>query len=291
MLKQIIEKKLQELNKEYKQTGDSFFLTTCLNPNHNDKKPSFSINTETGKAFCFTCGYSLNKEYWLNGIVEDEEEIERQIKLNKLKSKISKPINKSKHTIVLPPKSSDIADNFRGISNELWERLDCYICNTGKYKNRIVMPIKYDDKVLAFETRALNDNTQPKYLHSKGFDVKSMVYPYNLLKSSQKPYIVLVEGILDAISGWEINIPTISNFGVAKNVNMEKINTLLQLGIDTIYIALDKDEAGSKGSIDLLNSLYSSYFEVKLGVTLPDLKEFYKSNAKDLNDFITANRS
>jgi len=289
MLKQIIEKKLQELNKEYKQTGDSFFLTTCLNPNHNDKKPSFSINIETGKAFCFTCGYSLDKEYWLNGVVENEEEIERQIKLNRLKNKIAKPENKSNHKIILPPKSSDIVDNFRGISNELWKKLDCYICNIGKYKNRIVMPIKYNEEVKAFETRALNDSTQPKYLHSKGFDAKSIVYPYNLLKGSQKPYIVLVEGILDAISGWEINIPTIANFGVAKNVNMNKINTLLQLGIDTIYVALDKDEAGSKGSVELLSSLYSEYFEVKSGITLPDLKEYYKSNSKDLNDFINRN--
>jgi len=289
MLKQIIEKKLQELNKEYKQTGDSFFLTTCLNPNHNDKKPSFSINIETGKAFCFTCGYSLDKEYWLNGIIENEEEIERQIKLNRLKNKIAKPENKANHKIILPPKSSDIVDNFRGISNDLWKKLDCYVCNIGKYRNRIVMPIKYNEEVKAFETRALNDSTQPKYLHSKGFDAKSIVYPYNLLKGSQKPYVVLVEGILDAISGWEINIPTIANFGVAKNVNMNKINTLLQLGIDTIYVALDKDEAGSKGNIELLNSLYSEYFEVKLGVTLPNLKEYYKSNSKDLNDFINRN--
>ena len=291
MLKQIIENKLIGLNKEYKQTGDSFFLTTCLNPNHNDKKPSFSINIETGKAFCFTCGYSLDKEYWLNGIIEDEEEIERQIKLKKLKSKIVKSEDKPNHTIILPPKSADVTDNFRGISNELWGRLDCYICNIGKYKDRIVMPIKYDDEVKAFETRALSDNIQPKYLHSKGFDVKSMVYPYNLLKSSQKAYIVLVEGILDAISGWELDIPTISNFGVAKNVNMEKINTLLKLGIDTIYIALDRDEAGSKGSIDLLDSLYSNYFEVKLGTALPELREFYKSSMKDLNDFIITNKS
>lgn len=285
MLKEIIENKLQQLNKFFKQTGDNFLLTTCLNPNHNDKKPSFSINTETGHSFCFTCGYKVDKEYWLNGVVEDEEEIERQIKLNQLKSKIKKE-EKTKHKIILPPKNDVITNNFRGVSNELWNKLDCYICKVGKYSNRIVMPIKYLAEVKAFETRAIDPNTQPKYLHSKGLDVKSLVYPYNLLYNSSYNYIVIVEGILDAISGWELGLPCIPNFGVAVNVNMEKINTLISLGIETIYIALDKDEAGKRATDNLLNSLYKDYFDVKKGESLDALKLFYNSPVKDLNDYL-----
>ncbi len=285
MLKSIIENKLQKLNKLYKQTGDEWFLTTCFSPQHNDTKPSFHINFNTGYGSCFACGFKVNKDYWLNGIIEDEEEMERQIRLNKLKEKIEKEKTK-KHQIVLPPKSGNITNNFRGISNELWKELDCYICEVGKYKNRIVMPIKYLNKIKAFETRALNDNMQPKYLHSKGLDVKSLIYPYNLLYRSNFSYVILVEGIIDAISGWELGLPCISNFGVAQNVNMTKIKDLLSLGIETIYIALDKDKAGAEASVKLLNSLYKNYFDVKLGIELKELQAFYKSQAKDLNDYL-----
>ena len=286
MLRQIIEKKLQELGKKYKQTGDEWFLTTCLNPNHNDSKPSFHINFNSGFGKCFSCGYEVNKDYWLNGIVENEYEIKRNVILNNIKKKLKKE-EKETHQVILPPHNEDITFNYRGISKELWNKLDCYICRVGKYKNRIVIPIKYNNEVKAFETRALNDNMQPKYLHSKGFDVKSLIYPDNLLKENNKNYIILVEGIMDAISGWELNIPTIANFGVADNVNQEKIKKLIELGIDKIYITFDKDKAGAKGNIKMLkHSYYNKFFKVKLGIELKELQGFYKSNYKDLNDYL-----
>jgi len=296
-LEKIIVNKLKQMNKPIKQTGKDFIMTTCLNPQHNEKNPSFSINIKSGRAKCFACGFTINKNYWFDNV--NEEEIDRQIIYQTLKEKLNQVdeyIN-DLDEIILPPKNLSIdilldeSNKYRGIKKETFEKLNVYITTRGKYQNRLIFPIQYDGKNLAFETKSLeqelnlNNNFKGKYVHSKGFDSKTLIYPYNLLKQMNKNYIVLVEGIFDAITGYELGIPTIANWGVALNFNNKKIATLYELGIDTIYLAFDKDQAGIKATNDYLKSYLSNYFDIKLGIELDELKDFYRSNYKDLNDF------
>jgi len=284
-MKNLIIKKLKEMNKPIEQTGDIWFRTTCLNPKHKDTKPSFHINLVTGIGACWSCGYKVTKDFWIKGIIEDNEEIERELKINELERKFLQKEEPQKETkIILPPHSEEVPYNYRGIT--LWKEVGAYICRKGKYKDRLIMPIYYDDKVKAFETRALFD-TPNKYMHSKGFSSKELIYPYNLLKESGSNYVVLVEGILDALSGWELGIPTITNWGVANNFNTNKIKELLKLGIDTIYLAFDKDQAGILAQEKILkDKLLNKYFEVKRGIELQKLEVFYTTPCKDLNEFL-----
>jgi DNA primase len=283
MLQKIIIGKLNRLGINYKITGDNFLLISCLNPNHPDKKNSMFVNTVTGYAKCFTCNYHLDKNFWLEGIIDvDIEELERQALYNKLKSRKKKEITKNVE-IILPPKSEEFTDSYRGLSNEILKKLDIYICRQGKYKDRVILPIKYENEIKAFETRALTDDIQPKYLHSKGMSSKELIYPYNLINKS---YVVLVEGIFDAIAMNDYGICSITNFGVAFNFNQSKINKLIELGVETIYISLDKDKAGLVAEQEFLQNEYlKEYFEVKSARTLPELENYYSSNFKDFNDY------
>jgi len=289
MLQQIIENKLQQLHKPFKYTGKEFIMTTCLSPTHNEKHPSFSINVETGKGFCFACGYKVTKDFWITD--EVDEEVERSIFYQRLKNKlITAEMTNGKYNIkddvILPPKHSDISflckDNkYRGIPLDVYNKLEVYYCNVSKYKNRIVFPIKENERVVAFTTRTLENNSKVKYIHSKGFNSKEIIYPYKFNKN----FVVLVEGVFDAITLYHLNIPVICNWGVALNYNQNKIAKLLKNSVDTIYIALDNDQAGIKATKQFLESDLNEYFEVKEGKQLYELKDFYKSKYKDINEW------
>ena len=61
---------------------------------------------------------------------------------------------------------------------------------------------------------------------------------------------------------------------------------MLELGVEKIYLAFDKDVAGTTAMNEFLKSDLNDYFEVKLGVELDELKDFYKSPYKDLNEYL-----
>jgi len=296
MLRDVIEKKLQQLNKTYKQTGEGFFLSQCLNPTHKDSHPSFSINYNTGTGFCFTCGYKVDKNFWLNGeITINQSELERELLYQKLKTKLQNAeLTEAEYIIeteiILPPKHSDISflcknNKYRGISLDTYNQFDIYYCKKGKYKERIIFPITKNNEPIAFTTRALYD-TKTKYIHSKGFQSKNVIYPYDILDKSATNYVIIVEGVFDVLSAYELNIPAICNWGVALNFDENKVTELIKLGIETLYIVLDKDVAGVKATEQFKNSFLSEYFDIKFGFELDELKDYYQSDCKDLNEYL-----
>jgi hypothetical protein len=72
-LADIITAKLEVMKLKWKRTGDEYITSECLNPAHNDKNPSFAINTTTGGGKCFSCKFPVNVEFWLGGILDEEQ--------------------------------------------------------------------------------------------------------------------------------------------------------------------------------------------------------------------------
>ena len=287
-LEQFIIPKLKSLNKKFIKSGSNFLLCQCLNPKHKDNKPSFSINLESGKGFCFACGFKIDKSFWVSKNNFDLEEIERQEFLNSLKNKLEKKeVNdKVKKEIILPPKSGNVRNKYRGISKRLYNELGVYVTKVGKFKGSIIFPITQNRHILGFESNFLNKE-KSKYKHSFGFEAKEFIFGYDYLKKLNKNYIVFTEGIYDAISMLQAGIPATPNWGVADNFSFKKIKSLIELGIEIIYISLDKDEKGRLGEKNILkNELLKENFKVKSGRMLRDLKDYYKSPFKDFNDYL-----
>jgi len=286
----LIELKLKALGKPIIHSGQGFIMTTCLNPNHKDAHPSFSINTETGNGKCFgACGYYVNDKYWINDEMSEEEidDLLRRNKYNQLKSKFAQEEEEAP-MIFMPPKDDDVADNWRGLTRDTLDTLEIYKCETGHYDGRIIFPMrnKYGN-VGAFNTRAFKDGVEPKYKYSKGIKVNELIYPpLNTYKVGDINYIVVVEGIMDAISMWQDGIPAMLNFGVNYTMSAKKIGELLSAGVETIYLGLDNDEAGLKGIKRYLESDLADFFTIKLAVELPELKGFYASGCKDYSEFL-----
>jgi len=280
--------KLQVLNKTYKTTGEHYLLSQCLNPTHDDKQPSFSINTETGACKCYSCGYSVSPSFWVEGKLNEEEleELERRSKYLKLKEKLKRE-EVGLTEIGLPVKDQEVLDGYRGLSKDTLERFKMYQCFTGLYKDRVIFPFYEKGKVMGFTSRA-NFECNTKYLHNKGFSPKELLYPIDVLKESKSNYVVLVEGVIDCINLWEVGISSVCNFGVAFNFSNNTIAKLLSCGVERIYVMFDNDVAGIKATADFISHKeLLEHFEVLDAKELPSLKEFFESDCKDFNEFYT----
>lgn len=288
MLKEIILGKLEESKFPIKSTGKNFIITSCLNPNHNDKHPSFSVNLETGYGVCFSCGYKVNKKYWLYGL-EDEEEIDlimRSALYANLEKYYESPENKER-TVLFPPKSDkEIESPWRGLTKETLQAQGIYYCDYGHFEDRVIFPMRDNSgQLVAFNSRALHEPKEDmqKYKYSKGIPVNTLLYP-SVPHGTKE--LVLCEGIMDALSMVQDGIPAVFNFGINYTFSSEKIATLLKIGVETIYIAFDNDEAGLRGMTNYLDSNLSDYFNVKPGKLCRALVPFYMSDCKDYNEFI-----
>jgi len=245
---------LKNNNLKYKKSGDNFILAQCMNPNHTDSNPSMGINTQTGFGKCFSCGFSVNPNTW--GC-----EVDIDSKYQRLLDMLKKEEAKA-HT-ALPKNDGEVPLEFmRHIPKEMYEALNIYMCYNGFYSNRIIFPFLSADNVSkGFSTRAIDTNEAKKrkmgkYIHSKGFKPSDVGYPLDVLLSTNNIYrdklqdslgrhksAILVEGVYDAILLCSLGIPAVSNFGVGTNHLDESL--LLSLGINILYILMDKDEAGN----------------------------------------------
>ena len=186
--------------------------------------------------------------------------------------------------VYLPPNDGIMESGWRGIHKGTLEELDIYVCHTGSYENRVIFPMRNSHgNVAAFNTRALDDRPN-KYKYSRGIKVNELLYP------TPKPtsYLILVEGIIDAISMVQDGLPAVFNFGVNETFGPKKIQQLLELGVETIYVAFDNDEAGNKGLERYLESGLDQYFEILKGERCPELKDFYASGSHDYNDYLVS---
>jgi DNA primase len=288
MISNLITNKLKAMNLSFTPSGVDYILTSCLNPAHNDKHPSFGINLTTGIGKCFSCGFKVDIDFWTGGELSEEvvEECKRSAHYSELLDTLRVEDEVSTAISVMPPpdKSKDVS-TWRGLEGDLLKSLGVYHCTKGRYADRLIFPMyNFEGGVVAFNSRTLID-AKPKYLYSKGIKPKELVYPPITLR---KGYIVLVEGIVDAISLVQDGIPAMYNFGIANTMSNKKIAHLLKSGVETIYIMFDKDEAGAKGALTYLtNEGLKEFFEVKLAAELPELRKFLQSEFKDYNEYIT----
>ena len=278
-MSKIIFNKLDAMNKTYKKSGDNFIVSQCLNPNHTDEHPSFSINLETGVGFCFTCGFKVGYNYWTNGEVDDE--FIRDLEYNSLlKNLEAKKENKSSK-IFLPPFGKELQEGWRSLTKETIDKYGLYICINGLYKNRVIFPMYYNEQLKGFTSRTLV-NATPKYLYAKGMDLKSLIYP----NFDYAEELVIVEGVMDALSLIQDGIPAIMNFGLAVNFNEFKINELLKKGVSKLWLMFDNDKYGKEANKKFKQSFLNKYFEIDYAFNNPKLKDFYKSGCKDYNEYI-----
>lgn len=291
-IKDLIIHKVRSLGQDFTISGGEL-KTLCLNPEHNDSNPSFFINLKDGKNHCFSCGYKLHPSKLIGDLAGDYgesevnvEELLRGAQYNYL-DEILKPKDSGEYSFTLPPKAYDIDKDWRGVSKELLQDLGVYYCDTGRFAGRLVFPIYKGDKLQGFDARIVNPKIVPellqdvKWLRPKGMEVQKLCYPFEYLKGMDCSHLVICEGVADCISYLELGVPAIPSFGVSPP-DPERITALLELGVSTVGLAYDNDEAGRNASLKVYKH-YVKWFKVQ---NHPTTYKVFKAGVKDCNDYL-----
>lgn len=234
----------------------------CLCPFHkNTDSPAFYINKQTGLWICFnpSCEKrgsirdlmtffgdykpivkdhsiedieALLSSYQMDSIEEDWDEI-----LDSIKVRFPENLEKVSYLIN------------RGLSEQT---LSYFEVGFSSKKKRIVIPARDDSsKLVGFIGRAIDPDAQPKYLYSKGFPRKSVLF--NLNRAKKFDSVVIVEGSVDAMKVHQAGFANVvATLGAA--VTEEHIS-LIRRNFDTIIIFADNDDAGRSMQDKLVQGL------------------------------------
>lgn len=238
---------LQKNNISCTSSGQDW-VTYCLNPDHDDKNPSFRIDKTSGIAHCFSCGFKTNIFKYF-GITSTPH----SVKIAKLKKKLQ-DLNLSLNGVDFPERQVPITKPFRGISTATLKHFEAFCTTTGeeKLQDRIWFPIKdLRNKIQVYVGRHMMSNGNPRYLNYPT-GVRLPIYPE--IFDDRPKSVVLVEGIFDMLNLYDKGLTNVCcTFGTTTLLNdtQLKLLSLKTQGIDRIYLMYDGDEAGQNAMKEL----------------------------------------
>lgn len=287
----------------------------CGDSKKNLKKRRFHLKYISDDSIvfnCFNCGASgsfIDLYAYINGM--DSRQAWKKLRsnsLDKLKSSILKSEKKKENKEVINSEFSDIladcislSDKVDGIiktryysilesfydSRKIDRNNILYIAYRGPWKNRIIIPI-YDGKsMIYFQGRAITNNILPKYKNPIS-EKSNIIYNKNNFKKDK--YIVITEGILDALS-----IKDQSTVCLGASISDDFLKKIFEYTDRGVIIALDNDNTGIKSTKGIMeNSVYKNqlkYFimprEYKHIKDLNELK--VRENIEDIYEFVVKN--
>ena len=238
LLEKVLGKSYQLKNGEH-----SFFCPKC---SHHKRK--LQINTETQRFHCWVCNFGGHKiSQLLRKVGAPKSLIKEALQLVGDYVSYDKDKTEKKHDISLPKeyqplyiKSNDpIYKNAihylrkRNISIKDVLRYSIGYCSSGVYANRIIVPsYDKDGRLNYFVARDIFPNSSMKY---KNPPASKDVIGFELFVNWNED-IVLVEGVMDAISVRKNVIPLLGKFP-----SKSLVKKLVEKKVKTIYIALDED--------------------------------------------------
>jgi len=299
-LKDIIKSKLDSLGVKYVDSGPEWLLSQCLNPKHTDVKPSMFLH-ESGNGRCTSCGFTVHQSFF----VSDDDNV-KELFANRTFSDVISLLDKQyeevtpENVAVLPPKLVDVVKDYRGLSADLLNKCGAYVCNIGRFENRIIFPfVNSYGKLVGYTGRLISsDSDAPKYLHSTGIRTNTSILYGKLIKDLSLPTIdglVLVEGNLDALALIQQGIPATPLLGF-KQPTPSFVAEAVELGYDNFVLALDNDDAGHKHmyhknkeekDVSLLKA-WNKQYPTTLGFysNYPQVRLLYKSKCKDHHELM-----
>lgn len=226
---------------DYRIKKDELYIK-CLNPDHEDTRPSLSINIGRYKGIfnCWSCQFNGDLPYLVSFVkkvsydkavsiladlagIQTKNLDENQILDLALTTKrnLQKIIPKVEtkallHEIDLPrncvsAKGHPALEAYK-IPDKYADLLGIKFCTKGYYENRLIFPIYFEAKLVSFLARwngKLPEGVD-KALYPKDAPTGRIVYNYDRVKSSE---IVLVEGIKDSIRVEDAGYSSIACFG------------------------------------------------------------------------------
>jgi DNA primase len=280
-----IEKYLIDKGIKYKihksSRNGTWLQMRCPFPEHDDKKPSFSINVESLAYNCYVCGkgnwFKLCKKLGWKDWESDDVlvGVTPAADWNNAMKLLYSNDNKKEVYVALKPKNKKIVDGDK-FYNYLKGRnlvkaiktFNIRCCtdwdeNYGSiYKNRITIPVHDLDgkNIIWYEGRSIVDDKKVlKYYRPDGVEKTRLLFNYHNAKKSGSKKIIIAEGILHAIQLWLWGYVGVCTFGAG--ISLDQLELLLEF--DEIYICFDIDKAGIKAYDELKELIIETGIKIR----------------------------
>lgn len=274
-----------------------------LCPFHNDHTPSLSVSLKHGGFYCFSCkeqgrfpklyaelaGVSkeIAERKWRSGetIFDVTRQLKDQFEYKAIKSTF---IDYAWFDKTFPP-VNEIDEGVHYLmgrrlsSYKLWKRFDIRYGISGKYVDRIILPI-YDtaNRLVSFTARTIHKDVKPKT--KKARPPHSTLYGlHQWLKSGRSlDTVILVEGEFDCLFLQMLGIPALSIMGTA-GLQPRQIALLIKHSVRLIILCYDGDDAGIKATKRDIKSL--SRFASVMSIELPAGKDPDELSKSELQQY------
>lgn len=94
--------------------------------------------------------------------------------------------------------------------------------------------------------KKINGSPMKSYLFSDNSWLSSYLWPENEIQATD--YVILVEGVRDALALQHRGIPALAVLGVTAGITEARFMTLMSLGVTEVITFMDGDKAGKEGS-------------------------------------------
>lgn len=268
---------LSELDKvEHHPTPNGNVKTLC--PYHNDTVPSFNINIDDTKRTvplgwgrCWSCGasYSWNNFAPLLGLRKLDNSLEQVGYAKKFNGNLKEQLLPNETTFTIDElvdkldssMNSKIDEDWRGYSAKFLRKFKCHIA-LDKFDNKVLIIPVYNNREIVGGVKARWKKSKskkvPSYINLKGGWVKEKgLFPYdyvaNMVDKKELSYVIICEGVRDALRLIQEGEPALCIFGVHTWTD-KKLKQIKALGVDKIFIMLDAGKAGVEGTNIILES-------------------------------------
>ena len=142
-----------------------------------------------------------------------------------------------------------------------------------RFRNRLMFPIiDVRGNVIGFGGRVMDDST-PKYLNSPEtiiFNKRKNLFALNLAKKTKLPYLILVEGYMDAVALHQYGFDcAVASLGTSLT---EEHAVLLSRYTENVVLIYDGDEAGQRATRRAIPMLEKAGLQVKV-LQMKDAKD------------------
>ena len=276
-------------NVELTRSGNGW---RCACPIHGSSNPSSFLVDDKGMYYCFSCNSSGD----VINFVADYDHITYNMAIEKLASMLNISLVDDKTyqdekalEAKMEVKKQKGINGLSGVVQYLTEKRGfteetIKVFELGGHEGKVTIPlIDPNGRTVGIAVRKFDGN--PKYINSRNnilFDKSAFLYGLDKARRLIKDKVYVVEGYMDAISGYQMGLPTVAY--CSNEIHRDQIRALSQyLRKETsIVIFPDNDEPGKKRLPrvrDYFRSIDSGR-QVRVGL-VPD-------EYKDMNDLLLA---
>tara|TARA_Y100000310_G_scaffold339754_1_gene433456 strand:+ start:14310 stop:15164 length:855 start_codon:yes stop_codon:yes gene_type:complete len=232
--------------------GTSGQEVLALCPFHDDHRPSFYFNQNSGLWVCHACGAKGNIQTLKRAGYDPKPEVALHEIQHNLQSLKETPTRED-HSFY-PEGWLARFDNHtpywakRGFTRDMVKKFQL---GFDPGTNSATIPIRNaDGRILGVIRRSLAPMAKVRYMYPKGLKINELLFGSWLRPEG---IVALTEGSLDAIKCWQAGVPAMAIYGA--RMSRKQGGLLRRLGVRTTVLMLDNDKAGKQGTDQVASML------------------------------------